>query len=319
MREKMKALGTGGCGFIGTSLVDALAAGGHSVSVLDVAAIEGLVDKRGVRYFRGDMGSRDVLASAVAGMDVVYHLAWSTIPQTSNEDPGFDVNSNLGGTLKLLDACLEAGVRGVVFLSSGGTVYGIPAGVPIREDAPLEPINSYGITKLAVEKYLALYHRLHGLEYTVLRPSNPYGPNQNPLGKVGTVAVFMHRVMSGLPVRIWGDGSVVRDYVYISDLVDALLKAGSPHPGAGRVFNIGSGAGLSLLDLLGKVAKVAGREPEVVFEPCRVFDVPVNILDNTRAADGLGWSPATPVDDGLEKTYSWMKAWLAGAAARGPV
>jgi len=308
-----KALVTGGCGFIGTNLVDRLVGDGIAVNVLDVAATEGLTDARGVRFFHGDMSSADALANAVDGVDLVYHLAWSTIPKTSNEDPVFDVTSNVSGTLKLLDACVQKGVRKVVFISSGGTVYGIPVSVPIDEDAPLEPINSYGITKLAAEKYLELYRRLHGLEYVILRPSNPYGPLQNPLGKVGTVAVFMYRAMKGMPINIWGDGKVVRDYVFIADLVDALVKAGGQPSLSRRVFNIGSGSGLSLLELLDKVAAVVGRTPEVIFEPGRPFDVPANVLSNERAREHMGWSPATPVEAGLEKTHEWMKAWLTKA------
>lgn len=311
-RKYGKALVTGGCGFIGTNLVNRLVEDGVKVKVLDVAAVEGLVDSRGVRYFHGDMSSREVLASAVDDVDVVYHLAWSTIPQTSNEDPIFDVSSNVSGTLKLLDACVGKDVKKVVFLSSGGTIYGRCASLPIDEESPLEPTSSYGITKLTVEKYLALYRSLHGLEYIVLRPSNPYGPFQNPLGRVGTVAVFMHRAISGSPIRIWGDGGVIRDYIFIADLVAAIKMAGEAGPVVDKIFNISSGEGRSLLELLEMVTAVVGKRPEVVFEPSRVFDVPANVLDNSRAKELLGWYPAVPFEAGLEKTYAWMKVWMAG-------
>ena len=309
MRIK-SVLVTGGSGFIGRNLVDRMVADGLRASVLDVAATEGLTDGRGVKYFHGDMSSREVLSSAVEGADAVVHLAWSTIPQSSNEDPAFDVTSNVAGSLKLLDACVERGVKKFVFVSSGGTVYGIPERSPIGESAPLEPINSYGVTKLAVEKYLELYRRMHGLEYVVLRPSNPYGPQQNPLGKVGTVAVFMYRTLAGLPIHIWGDGSVVRDYVYIGDLVDAAAKALSHSPASDRIFNISSGEGVSLKGLIEKVEAATGRRPEVVYEPGRAFDVPVSVLDNTRARDEMGWSPATPFEEGLKKTLAWMEEWM---------
>jgi UDP-glucose 4-epimerase len=297
-----RALITGGCGFIGTNLTARLLADGYDVRVLDVAAKEGLTDPRGVTYFKGDMSSREVFPYALDGVDTVYHLAWSTIPKTSNHDPAFDVATNVEGSLRLMDACVGRGVDRFVFLSSGGTVYGAPNSVPIPEDAPLEPLCSYGITKSAIEKYLALYRRLHGLDYAVIRPSNPYGPHQNPLGQVGTAVVFMYRTLKGLPIHIWGDGSVVRDYIYIDDLVDAAVRAAVTDFGEGpRVFNVGSGAGTSLLQLINEIAAVCGREPEVVFEPGRGFDAPANILDRSRAKEVLGWEPATGLSDGLSR------------------
>lgn len=313
-RTGRSVLVTGGCGFIGTNLVNRLVREGLEVKVLDVAATEGLVDERGVAYIKGDMSSRDFLAAAIEGVGLVYHLAWSTIPKTSNEDPVFDVTSNLAGTLKLMDACVGAGVGKVVFLSSGGTVYGAPGKVPIPEDSPLEPINSYGINKLATEKYMELYRRMHGLDYAVIRPSNPFGPHQNPLGQVGTIAVFMYRMLAGKQIRIWGDGSVVRDYIYIDDLVDGLVLAGrdsDTEAARKRLFNMGSGEGTSLLELIDMISAATGKKPDVAFEPGRVFDVPVNVLDNSRAKAVLGWSPATPLKKGVALTHSWMKGWLA--------
>jgi len=306
-----RVLVTGGCGFIGTNLVERLLKDGHKVAVLDVAATEGLTDWRGVAFFRGDMGSADVLSSALEGVEVVFHLAWSTLPKTSNEDPMFDVGSNVGGTIKLLQACVARGVRKVVFISSGGTVYGIPATVPIGEGSAIEPVNSYGITKYAVEKYLGLFRHLYGLDYLVVRPSNPYGPHQNPLGQVGTVAVFMYRTLAGIPISIWGDGKVVRDYLFIDDLVDAMVRAAHKSDAGYRVFNVGSGEGMAIMGLLDMVKSVAGREPVVVFEPARALDVPVNVLDNTRARTELLWSPSTGLREGLEMTCEWMKGWLA--------
>jgi UDP-glucose 4-epimerase len=305
-----KALVTGGCGFIGTNLVGRLVEDGMAVNVLDVAATEGLTDARGVRFYHGDMGSSDALLNAVDGVDVVFHLAWSTIPKTSNEDPIFDVNSNVAGTLKLLQACVSKGVKKVCFISSGGTVYGVPKSAPLDEDSPTEPINSYGITKLCVEKYLMLFNRLHGLDYVVLRPSNPYGPYQNPLGQVGTVAVFMYRAMTGLPISIWGDGRVVRDFVFIGDLVEAMVRASRAGDTEHKVFNVGSGEGIAVIELLDRVRAVVGREPEVIFEERRSFDTPVNVLDNGRARAELGWSPGTGLTEGLEKTFRWMREWL---------
>jgi len=302
-----RALITGGSGFIGTNLTARLVADGTRVRVLDVAAKDGYTDPRGVAFYKGDMSSREVIPYALDGVDTVYHLAWTTIPKTSNEDPAFDVATNVEGTLRLMDACLERGVGRFVFLSSGGTVYGAPKSVPIPEDAPIEPLNSYGITKASIERYLALYNHLHGLDYAVIRPSNPFGPHQNPLGQVGTAVVFMYRTLKGIPIHVWGDGGVVRDYVYIDDLVDAIVRAATARLGDGpRVFNVGSGEGTSINGLIEKVAGVCGREQEVVYEPGREFDSPANVLDVSRAKEVLGWSAATPLSDGLVKMRDWL-------------
>jgi UDP-glucose 4-epimerase len=250
----------------------------------------------------------------VKDVDVVVHLAWNTVPKTSNEDPVFDVISNVCGTLTLCDACVKSNVKKVVFLSSGGTVYGAAATIPLDENQPPVPLNSYGITKLTAETYLGLYRHLYDLEYMVLRPSNPYGPLQNPLGQVGTVAVFLYRALQGIPIRIWGDGSAVRDYIFIDDLVEAITRAIQATNTKDRVFNVGSGTGLSLMQLVDRIALMTGHQLEFVFEPAREFDVPVNVLSNARARQQLGWQPVVPLEVGLEQTRRWMLEWIEQSA-----
>lgn len=302
----LKSLVLGGNGFMGTHLVDGLLEDGHRVRIYDRSPNVFRATPKGAEYVEGELGDSGLIRAAVEGVEVVFHFVNTTIPKTSNDDPVFDVRSNLIDTLGFLESCVEAGVRKVVFASSGGTIYGQPQSVPIAENHPTEPITSYGIVKLAVEKYLALFEHLHGLDYTALRISNPYGPYQNPGGQQGVVPVFLRRLRAGQPVTIWGDGSVVRDYLYISDLVEALkLAAGSGT--RQKVLNVGSGRGTSLNELVAIIARVTGERPEVEYVAGRPLDVPANVLDVTRVRDELGWRPRTGLAEGIERTWDWVR------------
>jgi UDP-glucose 4-epimerase len=212
-------------------------------------------------------------------------------------------------TLQLLQSCREHKVKKFVFISSGGTVYGIPQRVPVTEDHPTEPICSYGITKLTIEKYLNLYHRIHGLDYVVARVSNPYGEFQNPYAKQGAIGVFLGNIVQGQPITIWGDGEVVRDYVYIKDAVKALVLAAEydAGPDEPRVFNVGYGSGHSLNDIIAEIKKVVDMPVEVKYTPSRAVDVPVNVLDISRATRHLEWHPNTELARGLAQTWKWVK------------
>lgn len=303
----MKCLVVGGNGFIGGHLVWRLVEIGHEVKVYDRGPTRFRSAPEESEYVEGELGNYGLLRGAVEGVEVVYHLVSTTLPKTSNDDPVYDVRSNLVDTLQLLEACVDAGVRKIVFASSGGTVYGPPLGTPITEDHPTNPISSYGITKLAVEKYLGLFYHLHGLDYAVLRISNPYGPYQNPEGQQGAISVFLSRIRANRPITIWGDGSVVRDYLYISDLVDALVLAATIET-AGKVMNIGSGVGASLNELIGIMFEVVGEKPAVEYLPARNLDVPVSVLDPGRASRELGWKPETGLPDGVGLTWRWISA-----------
>jgi UDP-glucose 4-epimerase len=194
----------------------------------------------------------------------------------------------------------------MVFISSGGTVYGIPQRIPVPEDHPTDPIVSYGIAKLAIEKYLHLHWALHGLEYSVLRVANPYGERQRADNAQGAVAVFLKNALAGQTVEIWGDGSVTRDYVYIEDVVDAFVKA-MQYDGEPRVFNVGSGQGRSLNEVLTTIEELLGSPVERRYLPVRKFDVPVNVLDITRAREFLTWQPRVSFHEGLRRTLEWMR------------
>jgi UDP-glucose 4-epimerase len=303
----MKSLVVGGSGFIGTHLVGRLIVDGHMVRLYDRNPSRFLAVPWEVEYVEGELGNHGLIREAVKGMEVVYHLVSTTLPKTSNDDPIYDVRSNLVDTLGMLETCVEAGVRKVIFASSGGTVYGPPETTPIAEDHPTNPISSYGITKLTVEKYLNLFRHLHGLDYAALRISNPYGPYQNPAGQQGAIGVFLQRIYTGQPITIWGDGEVVRDYLYVSDLVDALVLAAGTET-RDRVLNIGSGRGVSLNQLVELMTLVVGEKPTVEYQPARSLDVPVSVLGIERAREELGWEPRVELSDGIARAWDWVRS-----------
>lgn len=305
----MKALVTGGNGFIGTNLVDGLLARGYEVRVFDRYPSRFKQPHPDVEYIVGDCGNHGEVHDVVQGSDLVFHLAYTTLPHTSNEDPTYDVRSNLIDTMQLLQECRQFDVRKVIFVSSGGTVYGIPKKIPIPEDHPTNPICSYGITKLAIEKYLQLFYRLWGLDYAIARISNPYGEQQNPVSKQGAVGVFLGNALQGKPITIWGDGGVVRDYIYIADAVNALIAAAEKDfdKEDERVFNVGAGRGWSLNQIVEEMRQTLDCDINVIYTESRPEDVPVNVLDIERAGQCLQWQPAVDMHDGLNRTWRWLK------------
>ena len=299
----MRLLLLGGAGFLGSHLCDGLLRAGHEVRIFD--RVNG--DKSNIAHIynfvemvEGDFADTSCHAGLVDGIDVVYHLISTTVPKTSNGDPAFDVESNVVATVRFLAAARAAKVKKIVFFSSGGTVYGVPRCAPIMEGHPTDPICSYGIGKLAIEKYLQLFYHLHGLDYTVLRVSNPYGARQRPTGVQGVVAAFADRIRRNLPLEIWGDGSAVRDYIHVSDVVRAALAI-LRYNGTDRIFNIGSGRGISLIEVAAAMGAAAQVTPEIVFCKAGRQGVPANVLDITRARRRLGWQPMVSFDDGIRR------------------
>jgi UDP-glucose 4-epimerase len=299
----------GGGGFLGSHACDALLAAGHPVRVFEKLYVskQNIQHALGdVEWVEGDFTNESRLKEIVQGMDCIVHAIGTTLPKDSNENPVYDISSNVISTLHLLDAAREAGVKKIIFFSSGGTVYGVPRKIPITEDHPTDPISSYGIQKLAIEKYLRLYHHLYGLDYGIMRISNPYGERQRPVASQGAVAVFLHKAVNKEPIEIWGDGSVTRDYLHVSDVasvIPLLLR----YEGQQRLFNIGSGRGRSLLELIGSIEKVIGNSLEVRFAPARPFDVPVNILDNSLARRELSWTPKIELEEGIRRTLKYLE------------
>lgn len=308
----MKCAVIGGGGFIGRSVCRQLVGAAFPIKVLDrpgVSAGDDMENGAGVEWIEGDFSNAADLERVIRDCEVVFHLVSTTLPQTSNEDPLFDLESNVGGTLRLLDIARKMAVRKIVFASSGGTVYGVPRTTPIDEGHATEPICAYGVSKLAIEKYLELYRVLHGLEYSVLRIANPYGVGQSPYSKQGAIAVFLSKALSGETIEIWGDGRVVRDYLYVADVAEAMLGA-AQYTGSHRIFNIGSGCGHSLVEIVSAIEHVLGRRVERRFLAGRSFDVPSNVLAIDRARAELGWSPRTALDEGLRRTVAWLESRL---------
>lgn len=308
----MSILVLGGCGFIGVHVVQALAAQGERLVVLDRHADASLSDTS-IHYVRGDFGNQVDLAGVFADrhIDTVVHLVSSTVPGSSNRDPRFDILTNVGDTIMLLDLCVRHAVRKLLFLSSGGAVYGIPRRMPVDEDHPNDPISSYGIAKLAVEKYLHLYKHLHGLDFVVIRAANPYGPGQRHDAEQGAIGVFAHRILRGEEIVVWGDGSVVRDYFHVRDLA-RLCALALPGPTSG-VFNAGSGVGRSLSEVIAALEAMAGRKARVRFEGGRALDVPRIVLDVSRARQAFGWQATTGFDEGLAEVRRWIELGVGAA------
>ena len=293
----------GGRGFIGSHLVDLLLERGAYVRSFDRPYALGTAFRdepvARLEQLQGDFTSSSDVSQALAGCEYCFHLVSTTLPQGSNADPIYDVESNLVSSLRLMQHAVHHRVKKLVFVSSGGTVYGIPKSSPISEAHPTDPICSYGIAKLAIEKYLGLYKLLHGLDYKVLRLSNPFGERQRTESSQGAVAVFLGKALRNETIEIWGDGSVVRDYVYISDVVRAIVSAAlSPAPET--TFNIGSGRGISLNEILSAMESLLGAPICRNYSAPRPFDVPVNVLDIALAKSRLGWSPRVDFELGLK-------------------
>jgi UDP-glucose 4-epimerase len=298
----------GGGGFLGTNLCGRLAASGARVRAFGrrfsfPSAMAG-VDLR-----TGDFRDAGALAAAIEDSDIVYHLVHATPPQPANADMAGDISNNVLPSLALFDLCRKLGVKRIVFLSSAGTVYGRPEVVPTPESAPTEPIGAYGISKLMIEKYLALHEHLHRTDYRVLRVANPFGPFQTASKQQGIVATLIARGLADERIEIWGDGSAVRDFIYIDDVLDALELV-SRDQSRFRIFNIGRGEGHNLREIVARIQKLLGTELKLDWKDGRPSHVPVSIVSHTRAKQILGWTPRTPLDEGLEKTIAW---WRAGA------
>jgi len=304
----------GGGGFIGSAVVDRLLQDGHELRVLERPRVEPhrqFSRDEKVEWLAGDLLNVHDAASTIEGVDVVVHLVSTTVPATSSEDPLFDIGSNLVASVQLLNLMVATNVRKMIFISSGGTVYGKPSYLPIDERHPTEPRVPYGITKLAIEKYVQMFQYLHGLEVTILRVANPFGPGQRPGTGQGVVGTFLDRAIQDLPCEIWGDGTVVRDYLYISDVAEAFARA-VDYDGACAVFNICSGSGVSLNDLLGAIERVLGHTVARTYSPGRSFDVPVSVLDRSLAQQELNWEPRVQLEDGIVLTAQWLRGMADG-------
>jgi UDP-glucose 4-epimerase len=299
----MRAILTGGAGFIGSHVAEALVARDDAVHVLDDLS----TGKRenipaGVELHVADIRDPDAVFDAVRP-EAVLHLAAQADVRVSVERTAFDADVNVVGTVRILEASRRHGAH-VVFASTGGAIYGECDG-PVRETAPRRPLAPYGTSKLCGEEYLETYNRLYGTRHVSLRFGNVYGPRQEPHGEAGVVAIFMGLLRAGGTPRIYGDGGQTRDYVYAPDVAAAVVRA-LDHDGG--VFNIGTGIETSVLELYSAIRTATGIEREPTFEPPRPGELQRSVLDVSLAARELGWRPKTAVADGLVATWDWVRS-----------
>lgn len=300
----MKILVLGGNGFIGSHITDDLVANGHDVTVFHRSAekYEGYSDK--LRFYLGDYSDAVKLGEAVDGMDVVVHAISTTVPSTSNLNPISDVQQNLISTIQLLDLMTKANVKRLIYLSSGGTVYGNPSQLPVLESHSLNPICSYGIVKVAIENYIRMYQELYGLQAVILRPSNPYGPRQAHAGVQGALSTFLSNTLSHKAITIWGDGETKRGYIYVKDLAKICSLAVAAN--IQGTFNVCSGVSHSLNALLKLVETATGIKPEVSYKPARAFDVKEILLDINKAKHAFNWVPVYAIEQGIAEFVKYL-------------
>jgi UDP-glucose 4-epimerase len=310
----VKALVTGGAGFIGSTLVDRLLAEDWDVDVVDdlsTGTLANLADARSLGSRRFSFHRLDVRSPAVTDHvahrkpDVVFHLAAQADVRVSVARPVFDAEVNILGTLNVCQGALAAGTKKVVFASSGGTIYGTPEHLPVTEGHPQKPESPYGVAKKASGDYLHYYREIHGLEYTALAFSNVYGPRQDPHGEAGVVAIFCGLMLDRTRPTIFGDGKQTRDFVFVDDVVDALVRASAK--GDGLIINIGTGVETTVQELYDAVARSVSFKEEPNRAAARVGELERSSLDPGRAEIHLGWKPFTSLDEGVGRTLDWFR------------
>lgn len=299
----------GGFGFIGRHLCRALLLEGYQVRVFSrqdsVPSV--LEDIRfQMEIVKGDITCPKDVLGAIENTDVVIHLVHTTSPGTSMTDPLFDICSNVVATAQWASCISKTSVRRIIYISSGGTVYGVPQSKLISECHPTDPICSYGITKLAIEKYLSMYAMMHGIESFIIRPSNIYGEGQKLNKGQGVIGILLNRTLRGEPLEVWGRGEELRDYIFVDDMISAILKI-LKYRGGSRTFNIGSGKGHSVLDIIDCLRHKLGTIPEIIHKSARGFDVPINILDSNLLQIETGWRSCMSLDDGIEKVILGLR------------
>jgi UDP-glucose 4-epimerase len=296
----------GGGGFIGRPVVAKLLAAGAAVRVIDLSA-QNYSSEGGARsldWIVGSVSDESLIASAAQMCDAAVFLATNSLPSSANADFATEITSHVRTAVKAAEICDAQGIGNFVFASSGGTVYGVDSTFPIPEKSETRPRNAYGVSKLAIEHYLRVLTKLRRMRTLSLRIANPYGRGQVASRGQGFIAAAMEHAFNGQPMTIWGAGSVVRDFVYVDDVADAVALA-TRYTGSEDAINIGSGVGLSLLQVIEKVESATGRRVRLEIEKDRPIDVPVNVLDVSVAQTELGWRPSTSIEQGLRETAAW--------------
>lgn len=292
----------GGNGFLGSHLVDALASRGHQVTVFDRFSSSPKYSSQGVVYVTGDFLNRAELRDALAGQENVFHFLSSTTPASSEDDPTVEVYTNLAASIVLFELAVEAGIRKMFFASSGGAIYGDQTSERITEETLPQPISPYAIGKQAVEGYLRYFQRKHGLDYVSFRISNPYGPRQHPNKKQGVIPIFLHHIAKNLPITVLGDGSMMRDFVYVEDVV--LMVAETVDRTLNHaIYNIGSGHSTTVNEVLALAAEITGRDIVVQYAPRPVTFVERSVLDVDRYSSEFGRTATVSLREGMENTW----------------
>lgn len=304
----MRILVTGGAGFIGSNVVDRFVGLGHDVAVFDnlSSGFREFVNPKAKLYV-GDLADAIAVDAAIADFrpEIVDHHAAQIDVRKSVVDPVFDARVNVLGSIGLMQACQAHGVRKIVYASTGGALYGEGRQLPATEDHPVNPEAPYGASKHTVEHYLYIWKLLHGLDYTVLRYPNVYGPRQNPHGEAGVNAIFIGLMLAGKRPHIFGDGTAVRDYLYVDDVVEGNVLA--LEKGSGEMFNLGTGVGTSVNDIVRELQGIIGFGEGALYEAARPGEVQRIYLDATRAGQGLGWRPGVTFTEGLRRTVEWSR------------
>lgn len=302
----MEYLILGGNGFIGSYIVDEVLSNGHSVTVLDIGPEKYREPIYGVKYVYGSIDNKKLLNETFRNKDILIHSVSTTSPFSSNQNIEYDIQSNLINAINIFKVAVENKIRRIIYLSSGGAIYGEPTSIPISESHHTNPISSYGITKLAIEKYLQYFSLNFGIEYNIIRPSNPYGPRQNPFGNQGVISVFLGKVLKGEVIEIWGDGNVAKDYIFISDLAFAIYNASVSEKVSG-IYNIGSSTFISLNDIIDVIRKVTGKNVKLNHMHSNKFDVQKVCLDIEKAKKDLLFEQKTDLLEGVSKTWDFVR------------
>ncbi len=302
----MKTCLIGGAGFLGTHLTKALLDNDRDVVILD--RIEGVGHKR-VKSIIGDYGDKSLLKKALDGVDEIVLLAYASVPKTSFEDPSADMLNNLPPALAFFETASKLPLRKVVFVSSGGTVYGTNTAPVITENHPTNPISPYGITKLAIEKYAQMFHVSDNLPCVIVRPSNAYGEGQRPYSGQGLIATLIASFLNNKDVTLFGGKEIVRDYIHASDIASAIV-ATLDHGKPGQSYNIGTGVGTSNIEALTLIEKIAKKHkvtsPKIIFKAPRIFDAKSNVLNSSKLQRASGWTPKIDLENGLAETWRWL-------------
>lgn len=310
----MKILLLGAAGFIGTNLTIELSKNKkNTITVVDKNKVfftpvigMGLSN---VHIVESDLSEGMNFDALIQGQDVIYHLVSTTVPTTSNQHISQELSANVIFSAELFEACIRCGVKKIVFISSGGTVYGKESNCPLKEKTPTNPISSYGVQKITIEKLLYLYRYIYGLDYRIIRLANPYGPYQRPNGILGAVTTFTYKALKGEEITVYGDGSVVRDFIYIDDAIRAIMKiveGDNRH----HTFNLGCGYGTSIKQVLATIEKALNIKLNVKYTGPRKVDVPVNYLDISRYEKYYGSLNPISLEEGIKRTAEFMRREL---------